>query len=96
MKNLLSIALLLILSFLIYAGLAMAQESNPVLSGHQNHLKGPYVDGMAVTKACLNCHRKQADEVLHSAHWLWQGPSPGVLGKEDRTDLGKRTLINNF
>jgi len=96
MKNLLFVMLLLILSFYIHAVSAMAQKGDPVLSNHQNHLKGPYPDGMAVTKDCLNCHRKQADEVLHSAHWLWQGPSPDVLGKAHRTDLGKRTLSNNF
>jgi hypothetical protein len=96
MKKPLFVMLLLILSFCTHASPAMAQKSNPALSDHQNHLKGPYPDGMAVTKNCLNCHRKQADEVLHSAHWLWQGPSPEVLGKEHRTDLGKGTLINNF
>ena len=96
MKKPLFVMLLLILSFCIHTGPAMAQKSNAVPSVHQNHLKGPYPDGMAVTRDCLKCHRKQADEVLHSAHWLWQGPSPGVLGEAHRTDLGKRKLINNF
>jgi len=92
MKKFLFVILLLILSFCIHAGPTMAQT----LSDHQNHLKGPYPNGIAVTKDCLNCHSKQAEEVLHSAHWLWQGAIPDVLGQENRTDLGKRTLINNF
>jgi len=96
MKKPLFVMLLLVLSLCIHAGSSMAEKADPGLFDHQNHLKGPYADGMAVTKDCLKCHRKQADEVLQSAHWLWQGPSPDVLGQEHRTDLGKRTLINNF
>ena len=90
MKKPLFVILLLILFFCIHTDLSMA------LSDHQNRLLGPYENGMAVTKDCLKCHRKQADEVLRSAHWLWQGPSPYVRGHEHRTDLGKRALINNF
>ena len=96
MKKPLFVLLLLLLTFCIHVGPSMAQKADPGLSDHQNHLKGPYPDGMAVTKDCLKCHRKQADEVLQSAHWLWQGPSPYVQGHEHRTDLGKRKLINNF
>ncbi len=88
--------LFVILSFWNQTGSSMAKKVDPTLSDHQNHLKGPYADGMAVTKDCLKCHRKQADEVLLSAHWLWQGPSPDVVGQEHRTDLGKRILSNNF
>jgi len=96
MKKSLFVTLLLVLPLCIHAGFSMAEKADTSLSDHQNHLKGPYADGTAVTKDCLKCHRKQADEVLQSAHWLWQGPSPYVLGQEDRTDLGKRKLINNF
>ena len=92
MKNFLFVILLLILFVCIHVGSTMAQT----LSDHQTHLTGPYPDGMAVTQDCLNCHSKQATEVLHSAHWLWQGSTPDVLGKEHRTDLGKLTLTNNF
>ncbi len=96
MKKPLFVLLLLILSFCIHADLSMAQKTDSGLSNHQNRLKGPYANGMAVTKDCLKCHRKQADEILQSAHWLWQGPTPHVQGHEHRTDLGKRALINNF
>lgn len=96
MKHRLRLIPLLIGFFCIHIGTAMAQNTQTGISEHHESLKGPYADGMAVTKDCLKCHRKQADEVLHSAHWLWQGPSPNVQGHEHRTDLGKRTLINNF
>lgn len=96
MKQWLSLILLLIGFFYIHAGAAMAPNTQTGISEHHKHLKGPYANGMAVTKACLKCHQKEGDEILHSAHWLWQGPSPDVLEQENRTDLGKRKLINNF
>ena len=96
MKFHLRLILLLAGFFCIPTGTAMAQDTQVSISKHHTHLKGPYADGMAVTKDCLKCHRKQAHEVLQSAHWLWKGPSPYVLGQEGRTDLGKRKLINNF
>jgi len=96
MKTRLPFILVLILSLCIYAGSAIAEETESDPSDHRQHMKGPYSDGMAVTKACLKCHQKQAGEVLTSAHWLWKGPSPFVSGHEERTDLGKRKLINNF
>ena len=96
MKTRLPLIMVLMLSLFIYAGSAIAEEDESDLSDHRQHMKGPYPDGITVTKACLKCHRKQADEVLTSAHWLWKGPSPFVQGHEDSTDLGKRNLINNF
>jgi hypothetical protein len=73
-----------------------AENNESFVSEEHKQMKGPYPDGISVTKACLKCHQDQADEVLTSAHWLWKGPSPFVLGHEERTDLGKRNLINNF
>jgi len=70
---------------------AISGSSDPHMS-----MKGPYPDGISVTKDCLKCHRDMGDEILQSAHWLWEGPSPFVQGHEDRTDLGKRNLLNNF
>jgi len=96
MKLCFSLILLLTGLFCIHAGAVAAKDTQTGISEHHEHLKGPYADGMAVTKGCLKCHRKQADEVLQSAHWLWQGTSPYVQDHEHRTDLGKRTLINNF
>lgn len=77
----------------LYAVLAGAENTS--ITDHQN-LTGPYENAMAVTHDCLECHEEQGREVLHSAHWRWQGPSPHVQGLETRTDLGKKTLINNF
>lgn len=88
--------MVLILSVFLYAGSAMAENNEFGSPDEHKQMNGPYPDGFTVTKACLKCHRKQADEVLTSAHWLWKGPSPFVQGHEDSTDLGKGNLINNF
>lgn len=53
-------------------------------------------DAPTVTKICLSCHGEQARDILNTAHWKWQGPSPFVLGHSRRNDLGKRSqTINN-
>jgi octaheme c-type cytochrome (tetrathionate reductase family) len=56
-------------------------------------LQGPFKDGdgSAVTKACLTCHTKAAEQVMATQHWLWRIPEEGLKG------YGKSThLVNNF
>jgi hypothetical protein len=96
MKKRSPLILFFIFSLCLYAGSTIAEETKSGPSDEHGQMKGPYTNGIEVTKACLKCHRKQSDEVLTSAHWLWKGPSPFVLGHEERTDLGKRKLMNNF
>jgi hypothetical protein len=84
------------LSLCVLAVPAVAATEGPFSGDHRSYMKGPYPDGISVTKDCITCHQKAAQEVLGSAHWLWRGPSPFVEGREDRTDLGKINLINNF
>jgi len=64
---------------------------------HKNlvKIKGE-VDALSITRNCLSCHETQANDILKSSHWNWQGSSPFTLGNEIRNDLGKRsTVINN-
>ncbi len=50
-----------------------------------------------VTKECLRCHKKEANDFIHSVHWKWQGFARSTLGAEKRDDLGKKTYcLNNF
>ncbi len=48
--------------------------------------------GPQVTKSCVLCHKTQANDVLGSMHFTWQGTS-AMTGQ---TKLGKRNLINDF
>lgn len=71
----------------------MPDAANP---DHWEGLAGPFTDGISVTQTCLECHEDQGQEMLSSAHWLWKGPSPHLVGHEADTQLGKTNLINNY
>lgn len=61
--------------------------------GQYKILKGPFKegDGSAVTKACLTCHPKAAEQVMGSSHWTWNPKDKRLAG------YGKSThLVNNF
>ncbi len=47
-----------------------------------------------VTEACLTCHNKTDQEVMHTAHWTWTRPY--VTDDGDTIHLGKKNIINNF
>ncbi|MGC9327673.1 MAG: tetrathionate reductase family octaheme c-type cytochrome, partial [Candidatus Hinthialibacter sp.] len=49
-----------------------------------------------VTAQCLTCHPEAGESILQSAHWNWAGLSPDTRGYENRNDLGKKVLINNY
>ncbi len=63
---------------------------------HSSLMKGLFVDGPAVTRACLECHPKAAAEVMRTAHWKWEGDPLMVPGRAKPVRFGKKTLINNF
>jgi octaheme c-type cytochrome (tetrathionate reductase family) len=56
-------------------------------------LQGPFKDGdgPAVTRACLTCHTKAAEQVMATQHWKWHIPEAGM------ESYGKSTnLVNNY
>jgi octaheme c-type cytochrome (tetrathionate reductase family) len=56
-------------------------------------LQGPFKDGdgPAVTRACLTCHTKAAQQVMATSHWTWN------VAKDRQGDYGKAThLVNNY
>jgi len=59
-------------------------------------LAGPFGSAPEVTGQCLSCHAEEGEQFLKSAHWNWRGPTPGLVGHEDDTTVGKENLINNF
>ena len=54
-------------------------------------LKGPFINGSEVTKACLSCHTEAGKHFMKSIHWTWEYTHPKTGQK-----LGKKNLINNF
>lgn len=48
-------------------------------------------DGPSVTRACLSCHTKAAEQVMATSHWTWNIP------KEGKEGFGKSShLVNNY
>ncbi|MFO7861122.1 MAG: hypothetical protein R6U41_07860 [Desulfosalsimonas sp.] len=77
--------------------LAAAILSGPAMAvDHSNYIHDDFESGPEVTETCLHCHAEEGKEVLESAHWLWKGPSPHVVGLEKGVELGKRDLMNNY
>lgn len=53
-------------------------------------LKGPFLTGPDVTRACLTCHTEAGKHFMKSIHWTWEYTS------KDGQQLGKKHLVNNF
>ena len=71
-------------------------SQRPPDTDHSALMPGPYPDGPSVTRACLECHPKAAEEVLHTAHWTWEGDPVLLPGRDEPVRIGKKNLVNNF
>ncbi len=63
---------------------------------HSQLIAGPFEDGPAVTRACLECHPNAAREVMQTGHWTWAGQKAKLPGRSELIQVGKANLINNF
>jgi len=64
---------------------------------HAAFIDGTFRRGEDVTRYCLKCHRKEAEEILTTPHWKWMGPPRMIEGLEGSgREYGKRNLLNNF
>ncbi|MDA8241129.1 MAG: tetrathionate reductase family octaheme c-type cytochrome [Nitrospiraceae bacterium] len=74
-----------------------ATSAQSATVNHYELIKGPFKTGEDVTKACLQCHEKQAEEILQTPHWKWKGVPRTVKGLENsKEEYGKANLLNNF
>lgn len=69
---------------------------HPAHVDHSHFFDGPFADGPAVTRACLECHEKEGQDFLHSSHWSWAGDEMVTEGSDEPLAIGKKNLINNF
>jgi|LGVF01.2.fsa_nt_gb hypothetical protein len=54
-------------------------------------------DALQVTAECLRCHEDEANDLLHTAHWLWRGPSTHTQDQSREVHHGKgTTALNNY
>jgi len=68
----------------------------PYHTDHAALMSGPFEDGPAVTRACLECHENEAHEVGNTPHFRWEGDPVTVPGRSEQIRLGKQNIINNF
>ncbi|WP_240466344.1 tetrathionate reductase family octaheme c-type cytochrome [Arhodomonas sp. KWT] len=72
---------------------AVVEGESPSTADHHEFeaLDGPFDSAIEVTRACLGCHSKAAEQVRRTIHWRWEfrHPESGQL-------LGKRHVINSF
>ncbi len=64
---------------------------------HSLFIDETFNTGEDVTKLCIKCHRKEAEEILLTPHWRWKGPPRTIAGMENsKEEYGKINLLNNF
>jgi octaheme c-type cytochrome (tetrathionate reductase family) len=71
----------------------------PTPSPHVDHaplIQGPLESGPEATRACLECHPNDAQEVMDTSHWTWAGQKVRLPGRDEVMRVGKLNLINNF
>lgn len=62
---------------------------------HAEHFAdNPYV-GPNMNTACVGCHAKEVQDLMHTGHWNWAGTAANIVGVETESH-GKKDVINNF
>jgi len=54
-------------------------------------LDKPFASGPEVTRACLKCHNRAAEQVKKSLHWTWES-----VDENGKKVLGKAHVLNNY
>ncbi len=87
----------IVLTILAAMALCMYATGPAAAVDHAQFVKGPFNSGEEVTKACLQCHEKQAEDLMQTPHYKWKGVPRTVKGLEDsKEEYGKANLLNNF
>jgi octaheme c-type cytochrome (tetrathionate reductase family) len=70
------------------------RDEKPFIHDTYSILQKKFTKPQDVTVACISCHIKRAEEVMHSNHWNWEH-GEYIAGK-GVVYLGKKNAINNF
>jgi octaheme c-type cytochrome (tetrathionate reductase family) len=63
---------------------------------HTSLITQTFTTGPEVTRDCLRCHDSAGEEMLHTAHFQWQGEPTMVEGHDEPVSIGKKNTLNNF
>lgn len=71
--------------------------AEPAGTAHGPYIKGAFKTGPDVTRFCITCHRKEAEDFIKTPHWKWKGPPRSIAGmKKSTQEYGKINILNNF
>jgi octaheme c-type cytochrome (tetrathionate reductase family) len=70
--------------------------TKPVHVDHHDIVKGDFKTGQDVTRACLECHKDAANELMKTTHWTWESKAFDVPWRDEDVTIGKINQINNF
>ena len=68
----------------------------PVHVDHSDIVKGEFTTGQEVTRACLECHKDAATDLMATTHWTWESKAFDVPWRDTDVTIGKINQINNF
>ena len=80
----------------LIAILLMFSCPSHALEDHSKLMKDSYSNAQDVTKGCLECHDKEGNDFIKTAHWLWKGETPFMKNHEHDSKLGKINLMNDY
>jgi octaheme c-type cytochrome (tetrathionate reductase family) len=63
---------------------------------HTDLISGPFTSGEEVTRACLECHETEGQEMLASVHFTWESDPIMLPGRDEPVTIGKKNQLNNF
>jgi octaheme c-type cytochrome (tetrathionate reductase family) len=70
--------------------------NQPVHVDHIDIVSGEFKTGQDVTRACLECHKDAATELMKTTHWTWESKAFPVPWRDTPMTIGKINQINNF
>lgn len=71
-------------------------EKKRVHLDHSHFFTKSFNTPQEVTRACLECHRDAAKDIMKTAHWTWESEPVPVPGHDKPMKIGKKNLLNNF
>ncbi len=78
---------------------------HPVHVAHTDIIAGKFKDvtdpltvtGPEITRACLECHPKAAEDIMMTTHWTWESQEFTIPWRDgEKATIGKLNQINNF
>jgi len=80
---------------LIYCLTAVCASIAAAGDSHIKRVKGPFATGPDVTRACLACHKREAEDFIKHEHWTWS-TIQSLSGHKEKVEIGKKNGVNNF